>query len=281
MKVALLGATGLIGSALLKEALDRGHIVTAIVRHPEKLEKRAGLTAKAGDVLRHDFSCDADSGMERILFKPYGARGCAGAPVNRARGIRELHLRIRRPLVRSVLELDRLRNRLRPRFESRRRWWRRGEVDKRNALHRELVLAFIFPNAVPRPALPYRERRVRRVLDHGLPIVERQQRLKRSSNGCPRAVIQLHGHYPGSDDLMFPARGCRSAPACRQRQNRGCRHRQQGLPDSPVHFRVPPEDSLFVAWSSYASAVLLCFRATRRVSSKADRKVEASPGTAQ
>jgi putative NADH-flavin reductase len=35
---------------LLKEALDRGHIVTAIVRHPEKLEKREGLTAKAGDV---------------------------------------------------------------------------------------------------------------------------------------------------------------------------------------------------------------------------------------
>jgi putative NADH-flavin reductase len=35
---------------LLKEALDRGHIVTAIVRHPKKLEKREGLTAKAGDV---------------------------------------------------------------------------------------------------------------------------------------------------------------------------------------------------------------------------------------
>ncbi len=50
MKVALLGGTGFVGSALLKEALDRGHVVTAIVRHPEKLEKREGLTAKAGDV---------------------------------------------------------------------------------------------------------------------------------------------------------------------------------------------------------------------------------------
>jgi putative NADH-flavin reductase len=49
MKVALLGATGFVGSALLKEALDRGHIVTVIVRHPEKLEKREGLTAKVGD----------------------------------------------------------------------------------------------------------------------------------------------------------------------------------------------------------------------------------------
>jgi len=50
MKVALIGATGFVGSALLKEAVDRGHEVTAIVRHPEKLEKREGLTAKAGDV---------------------------------------------------------------------------------------------------------------------------------------------------------------------------------------------------------------------------------------
>src|ERR1700675_4493752 len=50
MKVVLLGATGFVGSALLKEALDRGHVVTAIVRHPEMLEKRESPTAKAGDV---------------------------------------------------------------------------------------------------------------------------------------------------------------------------------------------------------------------------------------
>ena len=50
MKVALLGATGFVGSALLKEALDRGHVVTAIVPDPEKLEEREGLTAKASDV---------------------------------------------------------------------------------------------------------------------------------------------------------------------------------------------------------------------------------------
>jgi uncharacterized protein len=46
MKLALLGATGFVGSALLKEALDRGHVVTAIVRHPEKLGKRESLTAR-------------------------------------------------------------------------------------------------------------------------------------------------------------------------------------------------------------------------------------------
>jgi uncharacterized protein len=50
MNVALLGATGFVGSALLNEALDRGHMVTAIVRNGEKLEERDGLTARAGDV---------------------------------------------------------------------------------------------------------------------------------------------------------------------------------------------------------------------------------------
>ena len=50
MKVVLLGATGFVGSALLKEALDRGHKVTAIVRDPEKLEQRDGLISRTGDV---------------------------------------------------------------------------------------------------------------------------------------------------------------------------------------------------------------------------------------
>ena len=37
MKIALIGASGFVGSAVLKEALDRGHEVTAIARHPEKI----------------------------------------------------------------------------------------------------------------------------------------------------------------------------------------------------------------------------------------------------
>ena len=37
MKVALIGATGFVGTALLKELTDRGHEVVAIARHPEKL----------------------------------------------------------------------------------------------------------------------------------------------------------------------------------------------------------------------------------------------------
>jgi uncharacterized protein len=36
MKLAIIGATGMAGTALYKESLSRGHEVTAIVRHKEK-----------------------------------------------------------------------------------------------------------------------------------------------------------------------------------------------------------------------------------------------------
>ncbi len=38
MKILLIGATGYVGSALLEEALNRGHEVTAIARDPDKLK---------------------------------------------------------------------------------------------------------------------------------------------------------------------------------------------------------------------------------------------------
>lgn len=37
MKVAVIGASGQIGAFIRDEALARGHCVTAIVRHPEKI----------------------------------------------------------------------------------------------------------------------------------------------------------------------------------------------------------------------------------------------------
>ncbi|MGH8806623.1 MAG: NAD(P)-dependent oxidoreductase [Noviherbaspirillum sp.] len=51
MKVALIGATGFIGSGLLQELLARGHEVTALVAHPEKLSPAAKLTPLGTDVL--------------------------------------------------------------------------------------------------------------------------------------------------------------------------------------------------------------------------------------
>jgi uncharacterized protein len=37
-KIVLIGASGFIGSAILNEALDRGHNVIAVVRHPDRIK---------------------------------------------------------------------------------------------------------------------------------------------------------------------------------------------------------------------------------------------------
>lgn len=49
MKIALIGASGNIGSKILAEAAARGHHVTAIARHPEKIAHAANVTPTAGD----------------------------------------------------------------------------------------------------------------------------------------------------------------------------------------------------------------------------------------
>jgi putative NADH-flavin reductase len=52
MKIAIIGASGNIGSRITQEALSRGHDVTAIARHPEQVsEESVSLTIKKGDVL--------------------------------------------------------------------------------------------------------------------------------------------------------------------------------------------------------------------------------------
>jgi uncharacterized protein YbjT (DUF2867 family) len=44
-EIALFGANGTIGSRILREALDRGHRVTAVVRDPAKLIAGTSLGA--------------------------------------------------------------------------------------------------------------------------------------------------------------------------------------------------------------------------------------------
>ena len=72
MKIALIGATGFVGSAILKEALERGHDVTAIVRHPDKLQAHPKLHAKKGDVYSADEVARLVSGHDAVIsaFNP-------------------------------------------------------------------------------------------------------------------------------------------------------------------------------------------------------------------
>lgn len=53
MRIAIIGASGRIGAFIRDEALARGHQVTAIVRHPEKITVRnPHLTAVKADILK-------------------------------------------------------------------------------------------------------------------------------------------------------------------------------------------------------------------------------------
>lgn len=67
MRIALIGASGYVGSALLEEALSRGHQITALVGHPEKLAARAGLTARQADVLDQPALAEQLRGHDVVL----------------------------------------------------------------------------------------------------------------------------------------------------------------------------------------------------------------------
>ena len=47
--IALIGASGSAGSRILRELTDRGHRVTAIARHPERIAELPGVIAVKGD----------------------------------------------------------------------------------------------------------------------------------------------------------------------------------------------------------------------------------------
>jgi putative NADH-flavin reductase len=51
MKVALIGATGFVGTPVLAELLNRGHQVTVLARNPGKVAAQPGLTVVAANAL--------------------------------------------------------------------------------------------------------------------------------------------------------------------------------------------------------------------------------------
>ena len=67
MKIALIGATGFVGAAVLTELLSRGHQVTALARTPAKIAPQAGLTVVAADALDPQQVAKAVAGTEAII----------------------------------------------------------------------------------------------------------------------------------------------------------------------------------------------------------------------
>ncbi|MDO5651066.1 MAG: NAD(P)H-binding protein [Moraxella sp.] len=56
MKIAVIGATGLVGNATVQELANRGHEVVALARHTDKVYQADNVQALAADVNDTDFA---------------------------------------------------------------------------------------------------------------------------------------------------------------------------------------------------------------------------------
>lgn len=64
----LIGASGFVGSAILEEALNRGHKVTALVRNPEKIQvKNGNLTVLAVDATDVEALSKVVAGKDAVI----------------------------------------------------------------------------------------------------------------------------------------------------------------------------------------------------------------------
>lgn len=72
MKIALIGASGFVGSAILQELLSRQLQVSAIVSRPERLSAAAGLNIVAADAYDADAIARAVQGHDVVIsaFNP-------------------------------------------------------------------------------------------------------------------------------------------------------------------------------------------------------------------
>ncbi len=67
MNIALIGASGFVGSAVLKELVYRGHQVTAITRHPEKISGNASVKPVKADAMEPDQIAEAVKGQDAVI----------------------------------------------------------------------------------------------------------------------------------------------------------------------------------------------------------------------
>lgn len=67
MKIVIIGATGFVGSALLKEALKRGHKVTAVVSDTSKIQQSETLKAVSVDVQNSNSLAEIVRGHDAVI----------------------------------------------------------------------------------------------------------------------------------------------------------------------------------------------------------------------
>ncbi len=66
-RIALIGASGKIGSKIAAELVSRGHTVTGVARNPEKIPAQKGVTAVAGDFTNPQAIAGALKGHDAII----------------------------------------------------------------------------------------------------------------------------------------------------------------------------------------------------------------------
>jgi putative NADH-flavin reductase len=68
MKIVLIGATGFVGTHVLKELVGRGHQVTAVLRNPDKLASAGDLVMPVrGDVFDTDKLASLVAGHDAVI----------------------------------------------------------------------------------------------------------------------------------------------------------------------------------------------------------------------
>jgi putative NADH-flavin reductase len=81
LDIVVYGATGEVGSHIVREALDRGHRVIAVSREPSKVEMRhANLSVVKGDLLDKESVVETVTGNDVVILSVRGVIGDSEAP---------------------------------------------------------------------------------------------------------------------------------------------------------------------------------------------------------
>jgi putative NADH-flavin reductase len=81
LDIVVYGATGEVGSHVVKEALDRGHRVTAVSRSPSSVEMRhADLSIVKGDLLDKNSVAETVTGKDVVVLSVRGVIGDSETP---------------------------------------------------------------------------------------------------------------------------------------------------------------------------------------------------------
>jgi len=164
VKVALVGATGYVGSRILSEALNRGHQVTAIARSPEKLPQHFQLRAVKCDVSDEDAVAKVIAGHDAVISAINPGRISRENAIPQIGAIRSLIAGMKRAAVKRLLVVGgagslEVASGLQlvdtPDFPP---VWKAGSLATREVLHilrseQELEWSFLSPSAVLEPGL--------------------------------------------------------------------------------------------------------------------------------